>query len=349
MSANVEERTWSELADTAETVDDDELAPAHDDIGRSDTPPTRYRHETLAEHTSDALTAFLNEAGRVPLLTADEEKELSQRIERGDLEAKDQLIQANLRLVVSVAKKYQGAGDLCLLDLIQEGVLGLIRAAEKFDWRKGFKFSTYATLWIRQAIQRGLADRGRTTRLPSNIAQRERQVAAATRPLNVELGREPALDEIADASGVPLEQVVELRNASRVVASLDQPVGSEGETAFGDLMPSGDAPVEETIHVTWREDIVIREVADLPEPQRSVIRLRYGLDGSNEPRPAASVARELALPPREVRKLEEQALVALSLKRELQSISEAAWAPPPRARAGRRRARPPRPRRAAAR
>src|SRR4051794_5598992 len=324
MSANVEERNFSQLADTAETVEDDELAPARDDIGRSDTPPTRYRHETLAEHTSDALTAFLNEAGRVPLLTAAEEKELAQAIERGDLEAKDRLIRANLRLVVSVAKKYQGAGDLCLLDLIQEGVLGLIRAAEKFDWRKGFKFSTYATLWIRQAIQRGLSDRGRTIRLPSNIAQRERQIAAATRRLNVELGREPTLEEIADGSGVPLEHVIELRNASRVVASLDQPVGAEGETRFGDLMPSGEAPIDETIHVTWREDLVLREVAHLPEPQRSIIRMRYGLDGSNQPRTAAYVSRQLGMQPREVRKLEEQALMTLSLNREMKSLHEAA-------------------------
>jgi RNA polymerase primary sigma factor len=331
------ERGWigaSELATAVENegVDESDLEDeldrqgvrVRDDIGRENVPQTRYRNQDLAEHTADALTAFLNEAGKVPLLTAQEEKELSQRIERGDLDAKEQLIAANLRLVVSVAKKYQGAGDLCLLDLIQEGVLGLIRAAEKFDWRKGFKFSTYATLWIRQAIQRGLADRGRTIRLPSNIAQRERQVAAATRRLNVELGRDPSIEEIAEASGVPVEQVVELRNASRVVASLDQPVGSEGETAFGDLMPSGEAPVDETIHVTWREDIVVREVGELPEPQRSVIRLRYGLDGSNEPRTAASVARELDLAPREVRKLEEQALAALSLKRELRSLSEAA-------------------------
>jgi RNA polymerase primary sigma factor len=298
--------------------------PVHDDVGRDDVPPTRYRHETLADYTSDALTAFLNEAGRVALLTAEEEVELAQAIERGDLEAKDRLINANLRLVVSVAKKYQGAGDLCLIDLIQEGVLGLIRAAEKFDWRKGFKFSTYATLWIRQAIQRGLADRGRTIRLPSNIAQRERQIAAASRRLNVELAREPTLEEIADASGVPLEQVIELRNASRVVASLDQPVGAEGDAAMGDLMASGDEPVEETIHVSWREDVVLREVSELPEPQRSVIRLRFGLDGSNEPRTAASVARQLDLKPRDVRKLEEQALMTLSLKRELQSVSEAA-------------------------
>src|SRR4051812_37556728 len=315
--------------DSPEEVDlEDELetqgVKVRDDIGRPRVPPTTYRNQDLAVHTADALTAFLNEAGRVPLLTADEEKDLARRIEKGDLEAKDRLIRANLRLVVSVAKKYQGAGDLCLLDLIQEGVLGLIRAAEKFDWRKGFKFSTYATLWIRQAIQRGLADRGRTIRLPSNVAQRERQIAAASRRLNVELGREPTLEELADASGVPLAQVTELRDASRVVASLDQPVGEESDTAFGDLLASGEQPVDETIHVTWREDVVLREVADLPEPQRSVIRLRYGLDGSNEPSTVTKVARELGLTAKEVRRHEEQALVELSLQREMQSLREAA-------------------------
>jgi len=334
------ERGWidaSELAAAVEREDLDEDAESdledelrrqgvrvRDDIGRENVPATRYRNPELAEHTADALTAFLNEAGKVPLLTAAEEKDLAQRIERGELDAKEQLINANLRLVVSVAKKYQGAGDLCLLDLIQEGVLGLIRAAEKFDWRKGFKFSTYATLWIRQAIQRGLADRGRTIRLPSNVAQRERQIAAASRRLNVELGREPTLEELADASGVPLAQVVELRDASRIVASLDQPVGEESDTAFGDLLASGEQPVEEAIHVTWREDIVLREVGDLPEPQRSVVRRRYGLDGTNEPKTVASVARELGLPAREVRRAEEQALVALSLRREMQSLHEAA-------------------------
>jgi len=316
------------LDDDGESSLEDELerqgVRVRDDIGRSNVPSTRYSNQHLAEQTADALTAFLNEAGKVPLLTAAEEKDLAMRIERGDLAAKDQLVEANLRLVVSVAKKYQGAGDLCLLDLIQEGVLGLIRAAEKFDWRKGFKFSTYATLWIRQAIQRGLADRGRTIRLPSNVAQRERQIAAASRRLNVELAREPTLEELADASGVPYEQVVELRDASRVVASLDQPVGTEGDAAFGDLLPSGEEAIDETIHVTWREDVVLREVADLPEPQRSVVRMRYGLDGTNEPTTVSKVARELDLSPREVRKHEEQALVSLSLRRELQSLHEAA-------------------------
>src|SRR4051812_41182730 len=280
-------------------------------------------HAQAEDVTTDSLQLFFNAARKYPLLTAVEEIELAKRIEKGDMAAKDRMINSNLRLVVSVARKYQGHG-LSLGDLVQEGMLGLIRAAEKFDWRKGFKFSTYATLWIRQAIQRGLADRGRTIRLPSNVAQRERQVAAASRRLNVELGREPSVEELADASGVPLAQVRERRDASRVVASLDAPIGEEGDTAFGDLLASGDAPIEDTIHVPWREDLVLREVADLPEPQRSVVRLRYGLDGTNKPTTVAKIARELDMTAREVRKLEEQALVELSLRRELQSLREAA-------------------------
>src|SRR3954454_19303647 len=189
-----------ELAQALELEDDDvgklyEQLEARgidlrDDCGR-EAEPAPLDDAALASATTDTLQLFLNEIGRHRLLPPDEEIDLAKRIERGDLEAKDRLINANLRLVVSVAKKYQGAGDLCLIDLIQEGVLGLIRAAEKFDWRKGFKFSTYATLWIRQAIQRGLADRGRTIRLPSNVAQRERQIAAGSRRLHVEHRRAP--------------------------------------------------------------------------------------------------------------------------------------------------------------
>src|SRR5215208_2199157 len=187
-----------------------------DDCGKQAMPPTSYRPAELAGYTTDSLQQFLNEAGRHRLLTGPEEIELAKRIERGDIEAKDRLITANLRLVVSIAKKYQGAGEMTLLDLVQEGVIGLIRAAEKFDWRKGFKFSTYATLWIRQAIQRGLADRGRTIRLPANVAQRERTIARVERELAAKLSRDPTDAEVADAAGVTLDQVLELRDVSRV-------------------------------------------------------------------------------------------------------------------------------------
>src|SRR3954465_6968711 len=183
-----------------------------EDCGREETAPTRFSIDTLAHQTTDALQLFLNEAGPHRLLTPQEEIELAKRIERGDLEAKDRLVNSNLRLVVSIARKYRTAGELSLLDLIQEGILGLIRAAEKFDWRKGFRFSTYATLWIRQAIQRGLADRGRTIRLPANVAQRERTIARVERELAAKNGQDPTDKEIAAAAELTLEEVLELRD-----------------------------------------------------------------------------------------------------------------------------------------
>jgi RNA polymerase primary sigma factor len=295
-----------------------------DDVGKSHAAPTRYTPHEVAVHTTDALTQFLNEAGRYPLLTPSEELELARRIERGDLAAKEKLINSNLRLVVSVARKFQGAGDLTLLDLIQEGVLGLIRAAEKFDWRKGFRFSTYATMWIRQAIQRGIADRGRTIRLPVNVAQRERKVGVTERRLTVELGREPTEEEVAEAAGLTPEQVREMREVSRTAASLDQPVGEEGETSLGDLMPGEEPPPEEVVEVTLREEIVRRTLDELPEPERGVIKLRYGLNGHREPMPLQRVASELGLKPGEVRRHEEQALERLALRREMQALREAA-------------------------
>src|SRR5947207_1153338 len=205
--------------------------------GRQPDSPVSISVHDLAHQTTDALQLFMNEVARHRLLTPQEEIDLSKAIERGDLAAKERMVNANLRLVVSIARKYQGIGDLTLLDLIQEGILGLIRAVEKFDWRKGFRFSTYATLWIRQAIQRALDDRGRSIRLPSHVAQRERKMGAAQRKLTADLGRAPTDEEVAEASGLDLEQVLALRDASRVVTSLDRPVGEEESTAFGDLQP----------------------------------------------------------------------------------------------------------------
>jgi RNA polymerase primary sigma factor len=287
-------------------------------------PATGYVIAELSAQTTDALSLFFNEMRRYPLLEPEEELDLARRIERGDLEAKERLINSNLRLVVSIARKYQGVGDLCLIDLIQEGILGLIRAAEKFDWRRGFRFSTYATLWIRQAIQRGLADRGRTIRLPVNVAQRERRLATAERRLQAELGREPTVEEVAAAAELSPTEVEALRDASRVVTSLDRPVGEEGETAFGDLLPSGATKTHEEVEMTLAEQAVRQVVAELPEPERQVIKLRYGLDGQRDPLPLAGVGRQLGVSPERVKALEERALEQLALRREMRSLREAA-------------------------
>ncbi len=283
-----------------------------------------YTIPELSHHTSDALQLFLDEVGRHKLLTPDEEIELAKRIERGDLAAKDRMVNANLRLVVSIARKYQGLGEMCLLDLIQEGVLGLIRAVEKFDWRKGFRFSTYATLWIRQAIQRGLADRGRTIRLPVNVAQRERRIAKAERELAVKLGREPTLEETARAAELTPRDVADLREAARTVTSLDLPIGEEGDARLGDLLPAEQAAPEEEVHLTLAEQAVRATVAELPPPEREVIKLRFGLDGDREPLGVTHVGRKLGLSTRRVREIEERALEELALRRELHALAEAA-------------------------
>ncbi len=295
-----------------------------DDCDRDPAEQPSYTIATLAHSTSDALAQFLDGIGRHRLLRPDEELELARRIERGDLVAKDRLINSNLRLVVSIARQMQGSHDLGLLDLIQEGVIGLIRAAEKFDYRKGLRFSTYATLWIRQAIQRGIADRGRTIRLPTNIAQRERKVGAVQRRLTTELGREPTPDEIAAAADLPPAQVQQIIDVSRVVTSLDLPLGEDGDASLGDLVPGQDPAVEETVHVTMTEDLVRRSVEELPEPQRDVIKLRYGLDHGQDPLPLQRVATQLDMAPKDVRRFEEQGLRALSLSRELDALREAA-------------------------
>jgi RNA polymerase primary sigma factor len=321
-----------ELAQALELVDEDvDALETHleaqgiditDDCGRSGVEPTSFRNGELAAATTDALQLFLNEIRRYPLLTAAEEVELSKRIEQGDLAAKERMINSNLRLVVSIAKKYQGQ-ELSLLDLIQEGIFGLIRAAEKFDWRKGYKFSTYATFWIRQAIQRGLANKARTIRIPVHIGQRERKIVRAERELSATLGRDPRDDEIARHAELPLDQVEEVRDAARTVTSLDRPVGEEGDTALGDLLEGGTPPVDHEVEVSLSEQLLRQTIEELPETERDVIRLRFGLTGE-DPQPLRETGRRLGLSAERVRQIESRALKRLAMRRELEALREVA-------------------------
>jgi RNA polymerase primary sigma factor len=293
-----------------------------DDCGRQAAEPAAYDNVELATITSDTLQLFLRDVRRHPLLTAADEIELAKRIEQGDLAAKERMINSNLRLVVSLAKKYQGH-ELQLLDLIQEGVLGLIRASEKFDWRKGYKFSTYATFWIRQAIQRGLANQGRTIRIPVHIGQRERKITRVERELALQLGRPPSDAEIATASDLSLREVEETREVTRTVTSLDRPVGQESDTGLGDLLPSDDlGPVEE-VEIGLREEAVHAALERLPDQEREVIKLRYGING-DEPTPLREAGKRLGLSPERVRRIEHKALERLAGTREVAGLAEAA-------------------------
>ncbi len=292
-----------------------------DDCGKESDDST-YVNGDLAVATTDALQLFLNEAGRWPLLTKEEEIELAKLIERGDEQAKERMINSNLRLVVSIAKRYQGHG-LSLLDLIQEGIIGLIRAVEKFDWRRGFKFSTYATWWIRQAVQRGVANKSRTIRLPVHIADREQKMARAERLLAPKLGRQPTEEEIAKQAKLPLKQVREVRHAARAITSLDKPLGADSEGRFGDLFASEGAEPEEELTVSLEEDVLRRAVAQLPEREREVVTRRYGLNGERDPASLATIGRELGLTRERVRQIEASALEQLAVNREIEALKVA--------------------------
>jgi RNA polymerase primary sigma factor len=278
--------------------------------------------EELAVVTTDALQLFLNETSRYPLLTPAQEIELSKRIERGDQDAKERMINANLRLVVSIAKKFQGH-DLALLDLIQEGVLGLIRAVEKFDWRKGFRFSTYATWWIRQGVERGIQTKARTIRLPVNVLERQRKVGRAERELGRRLEREPSDAEVAEHLDMSERHVREARQATRTVTSLDRPVGDEQEASFGDLLPS-DAPApEEEVEQSLQEKILRSAIAALPPRERDVVVLRYGI-GGGEPEALREIGRRMGITQERVRQIESRALARLARERQIASLHEAA-------------------------
>jgi RNA polymerase primary sigma factor len=324
---------FNELTQELE-LDEDEVAGLYeqmeergidltDDCGRPEETETTYGNGHLAAATTDALQLFLNEAGRYKLLTAAEEVDLAKRIERGDPEAKDLMINSNLRLVVSIAKKYQGHG-LSLLDLIQEGIIGLIRAVEKFDWRKGYKFSTYATWWIRQAVQRGVANKSRTIRIPVHIGERETKISRAERELLTTLERPPTPEEVAAKAKLPLKQVHEVRAAARAVASLDKPVGSEGDTNLGELVAHSTDDVVEEVHINLAEDILRRAVETLPEREKEIVKLRYGMDGDPDPQSLEQIGRRLGLTRERVRQIESQALERLAMRREVDALHSTA-------------------------
>jgi RNA polymerase primary sigma factor len=274
------------------------------------------------ETTFDALQLLMREARQWPLLTPAEEIELAKRIERGDLVAKERMVNSNLRLVMSIARRYQGQG-LSMGDLVQEGTLGLIRAVEKFDWRKGFRFSTYATLWIRQSIQRGLENSGRTIRLPVHVGQRARKVARARRELTAKLGRDPTDEELAEETGLELELVLEAAKADREPTSLDLPVGDDGETSLGALIATDEASPHEEVADTLRHEAVQKAIDTLPDKERTVIHLRFGT-GGEPPQTLSEVGRRLGLSSTRARELEEQALRRLSRESSLAALREAA-------------------------
>jgi RNA polymerase primary sigma factor len=293
----------------------------------SETKHQRRRREAEhaprpAEPTPDSLDLFFAQARRYPLLSAEEEIELAKRIERGDLDAKDRMINSNLRLVISQARRYQGHG-LPMGDLVQEGMLGLIRAVEKFDWRRGYKFSTYGVLWIRQAIQRALHNTGSTIRVPVHIGQRERKVKKVEHELAAKLGRDPTEAEIAVAAELPEDQVREARDVTRTLASLDQPVGEDGETALGDLFESDRPQPEDEVGSALADAQVRKAVRELPEAERNVVALRFGLTG-DEPRSLRQAGAQLGISAERARRLEEQALRRLAETAELEELRAAA-------------------------
>jgi RNA polymerase primary sigma factor len=286
-------------------------------LGLTEETPRRV-DRTAEEATTDALQLFFRETGRHPLLNAAQEVALAKRIERGDAEAKQRMIESNLRLVVSIAKRYRNQG-LPFLDLIQEGTLGLIRAVEKFDWRRGYKFSTYATWWIRQAVQRGLADKARTIRMPVHIVERLGKMNRAERTLVTRLGREPTLGEITEQANLTIFQGREVRRAARGCVSLDQPVGEQEDAVFADLVANDDPGPEEKVEATLRYEALAEALARLENRERTVLILRYGL-GDGEPKTLGEIGVRLGVSRERVRQIETEALKRLAQLREVESI-----------------------------
>ena len=305
-------------------LDDDELVELRAELDARgieiDVQPAREGRRLPAEpavESTDSITLFMNAAGRYQLLTAAEEVELAKRVERGDRAAKERMINCNLRLVISIARRYQGLG-VPLGDLIQEGVIGLNRAVEKFDWRRGFKFSTYATWWIRQACQRAISNSSATIRIPTHVHERRIRLARARQRLETERGVEPTAEELAQETGLELRYVEEALGAVEASTSLNQPIGSNEDGEFGDLFEDPNAldPAEEAASSLQRQS-VRTAVQKLPERERRLIELRFGLDG--DPQSLEAIGRELGMSRERIRQLEAEALA--KLESELAGIS----------------------------
>src|SRR5438093_5013699 len=303
----LEEDELAEIRAELEAREVEILAPVEPEPARTEP---EHAPAPAASGSRDALTLLMQSAGRYPLLTAAEEVALAKRIERGDREAKERMINSNLRLVISIAKRYQNR-NLPLLDLFQEGVIGLNRAVEKFDWRRGYKFSTYATWWIRQACQRAVSGQSDTIRIPTHVHERRVKLGGASARLEPKLGREPTREELAAETGLSLRHVDEALDIAEAPVSLNRPIGSEEDGEFGDLFADPQAldPAEEATD-SLRRQAVRRAVARLPERERGILELRFGFDG--EPASLEEIGRQLGITRERVRQLEAEAFDRLA-------------------------------------
>jgi len=289
--------------------------------GSSRADPGRTEEAVGLEYSTDSLQLFLKDIGKVDLLTAVQEVELAKRIERGDHRAKQEMVEANLRLVVSIAKRYRNQG-LPFLDLIQEGTIGLVRAAEKFDWRKGFKFSTYATWWIRQAVERALADKGRTIRMPVHMVERLHKIVRAERKLRAESGHEPTSGDIADELEMTVDQVEQMRRVSQTPLSLENPVGDDDESEFGHLIEDESSPLpDEAADKSFRDKALAKCLESLSDRERRVLEMRFGLNGE-PPRSLDEVGRTFNVSRERIRQIESLSLRTLRSLAESQQLGD---------------------------